>query len=250
MKRNYLSLAMIFALALAGCAKNTTDETQNPDAVTGDGSGDQSTTGDTEAPTQSRARGSTSTRGTARDTKARKITAKKPARVPGGKPADNTAGPNGLFAEAFPLKATDKLPEDFSQLGAPIESFSLPNLDIDEADFTNGFPGAKTLKENYALRFSGSINIVEEAEYELCLHSDDGSQLLLEDTLVVDNDGVHESAVETCELLYLAAGEYMLEVRYFQTSGPLLTMHMAWAINGGDKVIVPTDVLFKPATGG
>ena len=102
------------------------------------------------------------------------------------------------------------------------------------------------MKQDFAIRFSGSINITEEAEYDLCLHSDDGSQLLLENTVVVDNDGVHDAAVETCELVYLAPGEYLLEIRYFQASGPTLTMHFAWAINGGDKVIVPTEVLFKP----
>lgn len=249
MTRNYLSLAMIFALALAGCAKNKTDDTQNPDAVAGDASDGQATD-DAAAATPSRARGSTSTRSGGRTTKARKVTAKKPPRAPMPTPDNTDAGPNGLLAEAFAIKPTDKLPEDFSALGAPVESFSVANLDIDEADFTNGFPGAKTLKENYALSFTGSINIVEEAEYELCLHSDDGSALLLEDTLVVSNDGVQDSPVETCELVYLAAGEYMLEVRYFQASGPLLALHMAWAINGGDKVIVPSEVLFKPATGG
>src|SRR5690606_39671505 len=67
-----------------------------------------------------------------------------------------------------------------------------PNLDYDEVDAAEGFPGLKNLAQNYALKFSGSINIVEEAEYELCLHSDDGSQLLLEDTVVVDNDGRSE----------------------------------------------------------
>jgi hypothetical protein len=247
MTRNYVSLALIFAVSLAGCAKNTPDSTQNPDTVANDGDGDGQTDG---ASTPSRARGTTSTHGSKGGTKARKVTAKKPARVNPPKPDNTETGPNGLLAEAFTLKGSDKLPEDFAALGAAVETFTVPNLDIDEVDFTNGFPGAKALKDNYAIRFSGSINIVEEAEYELCLHSDDGSQLLLEGTLVVDNDGVLEAPAESCELVYLAAGEYMLEIRYFQVSGPLLALHMAWAINGGDKVIVPTDVLFKPATAG
>lgn len=249
MTRTYLSLAMVTALALAGCTKNqTTDSTQNPDVAAGDG--DQSASGEGDAAaSSSRARGSTATRSGARPTKARRVTAKKPPRAPvePTTPDESETGPNGLLAEAFALKTADGLPDDFAALGTPVESFELPNLDIDEDDFTNGFPGAAGLKEKYALRFSGSINIVEEAEYELCLHSDDGSQLLLEDTLVVDNNGVHDSPVEACELVYLAPGEYLLEVRYFQASGPLLALHMAWAINGGDKVIIPTEVLFKPA---
>jgi hypothetical protein len=238
---------MVSVFVLAGCAKKQNDETQNPDAVTdGDGSADS---GDA-ATASSRARGSTATRSGGRNTKARKITSKKPPRpvvVPDG--ADPDAGPNGLLAEGFALAAADAVP-DFSALGAPSASFVVPNLDFDDTDSAEGFPGAAALTSNYGVRFSGSINIVEEAEYELCLHSDDGSQLLLEDSLIVDNDGVHESAVETCELVYLPPGEYKLEIRYIQADGPLVTMHFAWATNGGDKVIVPTDVLFKPGTAG
>jgi hypothetical protein len=234
---------LVFALALGGCHKQPSEETQNPDAVAGDGS-----TSDTDGASKpSKARGATSTHSGGRNTKARKLTAKKPARAPVVKPEEK--GPNGLIATAFSL-ASDKLPEDFALLGTPLETFEVPNLDFDEIDYTSGFPGSKALKENYAIQFSGSINVVEEAEYELCLHSDDGSQLLLEGTLVVDNDGVQEAAVETCELVYLAPGEYMLEVRYFQATGPLLTLHMAWAINGGEKTIVPKEVLFKPVTSG
>jgi hypothetical protein len=235
---------LVFALALGGCAKKPSEETQNPDSVAGEGD-DGSTDGASAKP--SKARGATSTRSGGRNTKARKLTAKKPARAPVVTPEEK--GPNGLVATAFSL-ASDSLPEDFALLGAPLETFEVPNLDFDEIDFTNGFPGSAALKENYALQFSGSINVVEEAEYELCLHSDDGWQLMLEGMLVVDNNGVHEAAVEACELVYLAPGEYMLEVRYFQASGPLLTLHMAWAINGGEKTIVPKEVLFKPATAG
>ncbi|PRQ03716.1 PA14 domain protein [Enhygromyxa salina] len=243
----FLTLPMISLLALAGCAKNQSDETENPDAAA---DGESTADGADGAATQSRARGSTVTRSAGRLTKARLVTSKKPPRavvdIPEG---EEESGPNGLFAEAYSLTAVDALP-DFTSLDAPVESFEVANLDIDEDDVSNGFPGATDLSENYALRFSGSLNILEEAEYELCLHSDDGSQLLLEDTLVVDNDGVHDSPVEACELVYLAPGEYALEVRYFQATGPLLAMHFAWAINGGEKVIVPSEVLFKPDSAG
>ena len=246
MMRTYLSLATVLMLAMTGCANRKTDETQNPDADGGTGTVDGTDGADDEAKTPSRARASTAARGAGRNTKARKITAKKPARVPIDKGSSGeTGGPNGLLAQAFKLDSAESLP-DFASLTAVNQTFEVPNLDYDEVDAAEGFPGLKNLAQNYALKFSGSINIVEEAEYELCLHSDDGSQLLLEDTVVVDNDGVHDSPVETCELVYLAPGEYQLEIRYFQASGPLLAMHFAWAINGGDKVIVPSEVLFKP----
>jgi len=252
MTRNYLSLALtVSALALAGCAKNQTNDTQNPDgtgAVGGqDGAGDGADQGDAVA---SRARTSTAPRGKARNTKARTVTAAKPPREP-DQPGDDdpVEGPHGLFVEAFALDAATGLP-DFASLGAPIQTFVVPNLDFDGPDASAGFPGFTKLTQNYALRFSGSINIVDEAEYELCLHSDDGSQLLLEDTLLVNNDGVHDGAVEACELVYLPPGEYRLAVHYFQGTGAGLAMHFAWGMDGGDRSIVPSSVLYKPASAG
>lgn len=257
MNRNYLSSFMALAkvptlaltasmLMMAGCAKKT-DPTQNPDSSAGDsGSVDGSDGADGGEQKPSRARTSTAPRGVDGKVKVRKFTAKKPPRAPMDNAPNEDEGPNGLVAEAFSLESAEALPTDFADLGAVAQTFVIPNLDVDEVDAAEGFPGLTAVQENYAIKFSGSINIVEEAEYELCLHSDDGSQLFLEGTLVVDNDGVHDSAVEACELVYLPAGEYQLEVHYFQGSGPLLAMHFAWAVNGGEKIIVPSDVLFKP----
>jgi hypothetical protein len=251
MTRTYLSLAIGptlvltgFVLALTGCTNKNTDGTQSPDASGDSGAVDGTDSADGGEATPSRARKSTAPRGADRNTKARRITAKKPARAPVNNVPTEEEGPNGLLAEAFVLESAESLP-DFAALGSVAQSFAVPNLDVDEVDAAQGFPGLN-LKSNYALKFSGSINIVQEAEYELCLHSDDGSQLLLEGQVVVDNDGVHESAVEACELVYLAPGEYQLEVHYFQAEGPMLAMHFAWAIDGGEKVIVPREVLFKP----
>jgi hypothetical protein len=244
MTRTYLSFATVFVLAIAGCANKNTDATQNPDGTAGDsGAVDGTDSAGDGTQTPSRARKSTAPRGASHETKARRVTTKKPPRAP-LKPKEE-ASPNGLLAEAFALESAESLP-DFTALGSVAQSFAVPNLDVDDTDVAEGFPGLTALTQNYAIKFSGSINIVEEAEYELCLHSDDGSRLLLEGQVVVDNDGVHESAVEACELVYLAAGEYLIEVQYFQAEGPMVTMHFAWAINGGDKVIVPTEVLFKP----
>jgi hypothetical protein len=238
MTRPYFSLAMVLALASAGCAKNQSDQTQNPDG-SDSGSVDGSD-GSSEADGPSRARSSTSARGVDRSTKARKVSAKKPPRTPtDGVPADDDTGPNGLLAEAFALESPAALP-DFTSLGAPAQSFSLRSVDHE-----GSIPGL-TLQDDFALRLSGSINILAEAEYELCLYSDDGSQLYLEDFLVVDNDGLHDEAVEACELVYLEAGEYGLEIRYFQAAGSSTALFFAWAVDGGDKELVPAEVLFKP----
>ncbi len=159
------------------------------------------------------------------------------------KPADSL---NGLLGEVFPLGGEVTALPDFSSLGDPSAIIAVPNLDIPVRGFDQGFPGVDgDLVEWFAIRFNGSFNVVEGGEYDLCLNSDDGSKLYLEDTLVVDNDGVHSSQ-EACELVYLEPGEYLLRIEYFQGPRNQIALEFFWAKDGGEKVIVPSDVLFRP----
>lgn len=243
MIRNYLTSASLFAMALLlvpGCGKKN-EETTNPDGTVTDGTDAQ----DGAAGTSSKARGATATRGAGRPTKARATTVKsaKPPRKPTS--PSEPASLNGMAIEAWAIDSASALP-DFAKLGAATEMSAIDMVNIADRDATEGFPGLK-LTQDYAVRLNGSINITTEAEYELCLNSDDGSQLLLENTLVVDNDGVKDEAAEVCALVYLTPGEYQLAIHYFQAQGPRLALQFAWAQDGGDKQLVPSEVLFKPA---
>lgn len=245
MIRNYLTSASLFAMALLlvpGCGKKN-EETNNPDGA-GDGDVVDGTDGQGgSAETPSKARGATATRGAGRPTKARAtpMNSAKPPRKP-----SEPATLNGMAVEAWAIDSATALP-DFSSLGTATEMTTIDMVNIADQDATAGFPGLKKLTENYAVRLNGSINITTEAEYELCINSDDGSQLLLENTLVVDNDGVKDEAAEACALVYLTPGEYQLAIHYFQAQGPRLALQFAWAQDGGDKQLVPSEVLFKPA---
>ena len=106
--------------------------------------------------------------------------------------ADTSAA--GLVGKVYKLDAPAEGELEFDGLEA-VGSIALANLDIAStgaSDFDMSLTG-------YAIRFSGSLNVTQEGEYDLCLNSDDGSRLLLMETLVVDNGGVHEAA-EVCEI--------------------------------------------------
>jgi hypothetical protein len=141
------------------------------------------------------------------------------------------------------LASTTKLP-DFAAIGALTSIFIAPNLDATAASPLTGAPA--TLKSPVALRFTGSLNVVTANDYKLCTKSSDGSQLYIEDTLVVDNDGVHAEATEVCELVNLEPGAYKFEVRSFHVTGPIL-IQTTWAA-GKDAAAeaIPTRSLFKP----
>lgn len=159
-----------------------------------------------------------------------------------GKPATDL---HGLLGLVFPLPAgSNKLP-DFSGLGSPAATIVAPNLDM-AAALPKAIPTpAGALGTNVALRFIGSLNIVEGAEYKLCLSSDDGSALYLQKTPVIDNNGVHRS-LKKCELVYLEAGEYEMEVHYFNGSSPEMQLQLSWSKAGGEEQVVPSSALYRP----
>jgi hypothetical protein len=244
MIRTYLTAAPLFAMALLlvpGCGKKN-EETQNPDGA-GDGVVDGTTDQGDTAETPSKARGSTATRGAGRPTAARTKTVKseKPPRAP-SKPTSI----NGMNVEAWAIDAGATALPDFNAFGVAEQKTTVESVNVGDRDAAEGFPGLK-FTSNFAARLSGSINITTEAEYELCLNSDDGSQLMLEGTLVVDNDGAKDEATEACAPVYLSPGEYVLTIHYFQGDGARMALQFAWSQDGGEKQLVPTEVLFKPA---
>jgi hypothetical protein len=162
-----------------------------------------------------------------------------------GKPAP---APNGLLGEVFVVTdaALASMP-DFSALGEPVAVIGIGPVDIAATRFEQGFAGPSgKVSTNFAIRFTGSLNVVTAGEYDLCMTSDDGSRLFLEDNLVLDHDGAHDAS-EKCELVYLDAGEYMLRLEYFQGASEGVALQLMWALDGGEKLVVPVDALFRPA---
>src|SRR5205085_5164434 len=73
----------------------------------------------------------------------------------------------------------DKLP-DFSQLKPKVSGVAF-GFDL----------GVAKRQSNFAIQFEGYFRIDREAEYNFALTSDDGSRLLIDGKLVVNNDGIH-----------------------------------------------------------
>ncbi len=266
MIRNSLLLVASFGL-LAGCASSSANNqpTQNPDAgkVTYDAGGQPITDGgsagngatdpvDGGSATAPKGRDSTSTRAGGFKPKAvKKIASAKPPKAepapvdPKAKPGRvPRVDPNGLLVEAFTIPAaTDKLP-DFAALTLG-SIFATGPVDGNPTTPLTGAPA--TLKAPTALRFTGTLNVTTANEYLLCTKSSDGSALFIEDTPVVDNDGIHAEAVQVCELVSLEPGEYKLEVRSFHVTGPVF-VQLLWAVGkDGTPATISKTSLFKPA---
>jgi len=100
----------------------------------------------------------------------------------------------------------DFLP-DFSTL-TPVASGQSPTIDLSVTSEVN----------NFALVFTQQIIVGDEGDYHFSATSDDGSKIFIDNTLVVDNDGLHGPETVNNSIL-LVPGTYSLRVEYFERDG-------------------------------
>lgn len=72
--------------------------------------------------------------------------------------------------------------------------------------------------DNFGLAFEGKMTVDQDGLYQFALGSDDGSQLYLNDQLVIDNDGFHGMIVKKASLA-LRKGTYPVKVLFFEGGG-------------------------------
>lgn len=157
-----------------------------------------------------------------------------------------TTATNGLLANVYRIaQPVTELPAA-DTLGEPFATFGVDNLDIPSGEFKGSFIGKDAdVKEWFAVHFRGSLNVTEAGTYNLCLNAGDGALLFIDQTPIVDNDGVHDTQ-EKCESLAIEPGEYQLDVMWFQAAAGELGLQLTWAKDGGAKVAIPKENLFPP----
>jgi hypothetical protein len=103
--------------------------------------------------------------------------------------------------------------------------------------------GPEQRTEYSALRFRGALIVPEDDVYVFSLSSDDGSDLWIDEVLVIDNDGLH-GTLEKRGHIALAAGLHALEVNWFNKTGGA-ELNLEWAPLGGE--LQPVTELAHPA---
>ncbi|MBN2091192.1 family 20 glycosylhydrolase [candidate division KSB1 bacterium] len=84
--------------------------------------------------------------------------------------------------------------------------------------FTFNVDKIKQQDENFALQFKGFIEIPISGEYTFYLISDDGGKFFINDSEVINNDGVHGDK-EAVGKIMLSSGKYPCTIQYFQGYG-------------------------------
>ncbi len=99
----------------------------------------------------------------------------------------------------------------------------------------------------YAIRYRACLNVPADGTYTLYTQSDEGSRLLLNDQLVVNNDGVH-TVQEASGTVTLTAGMHPMEVQYFDREGAQ-ELTLLWEGPGLAKQVIPSTALSVNETG-
>jgi len=104
---------------------------------------------------------------------------------------------------------------------------------IDYKETLGNFAGSG-MSEDVAALFQGYLHI-DPIITQICITSDDGSKLFLDDVLVVDNDGLHATRRRCAGV---SSGVYKLDLEYFEKGGHA-TLILEWSDPDRGRRVIP-----------
>ncbi|HEY6572541.1 MAG TPA: PA14 domain-containing protein, partial [Candidatus Eisenbacteria bacterium] len=153
---------------------------------------------------------------TARDAGGAQSTATVTVEVQDYKAPDTAAGAvAGLQVRYYNVPPLDGSLGSMPALSNPFRIETVPSLSI---PMTDGVVGESGLKDKVAARFTGSISLPSAASYTFYLTASDGAKLYIDNTLRVDNDGLH-GIQERSASVSLTAGAHDVRVDYYEETG-------------------------------
>jgi hypothetical protein len=140
----------------------------------------------------------------------------------------------GVAYEYYEVSDLSVLP-DFDVL-TPVLTGFVSNFDI----------SARERDEGFAFRFTGLVDVPADGVWTFSTRSDDGSQLFIDGTLVVDNDGQHPVRERSGQVA-LSAGSHDIVVTMFEWIGSEV-LEVFWEGPGVAEQPIPNDRLFSWST--
>lgn len=98
-------------------------------------------------------------------------------------------------------------------------------------------------EDNFAFRYTGYINVPTPGLYTFYTNSDDGSQLLIGNTVVVNNDGLH-TLTEVSGSIGLRAGKHAITITFFEGTGSAV-LATRYSGPGIAKQAIPAGVFYR-----
>jgi PA14 domain len=142
-------------------------------------------------------------------------------------------GPGALKARICFIPETTRFLKEIPNCSAIYEQF-LDEINVPPRDFSAGFPGFEDRTEYFAVDIAGTFSVSEAGSYRFRLKSDDGSQLFIDNRLLVDNDGIHDAISKRGEV-ELRSGRHRIRVWYFQGMKFQLALQLFVTPPGGSE---------------
>jgi len=126
-------------------------------------------------------------------------------------------------------------------------SFYMDKFDVTARDWQQGFPkfpaSLSHLRENYAVRCFTRLRVTQAGSHIFSITSDDGMRVLLNNTPVLQDDGLHAPRTASATTT-LVSGLYNLEVQWFQGPRTQIAAELKWATPGNPNLryIEPSDM--------
>ena len=99
----------------------------------------------------------------------------------------------------------------------PVATFYTNTFDVDERQQVQGFPGISKRSSWFMIEYTGAFTVGKDGAYDFRLHSDDGSYLFIDGTMVIENDGKHQPTSRSGSIT-LQTGLHQLKLLYAQTT--------------------------------
>lgn len=130
------------------------------------------------------------------------------------------SGDTSFFGLIFRTQPGATSLPDFSKM-RPIGALFTNTLEVGKDSKLTGFPGVdKARTTDFALRYEAKLNVGKEADYHFRIVSDDGAKLMIDDMVIVDNDGVASAGPKEAKGgAHLVKATHLIRIDYFQAQG-------------------------------
>lgn len=151
-----------------------------------------------------------------------------------------------MLCHAYDFTGRSQLASDLAT--APhLGSFYMDKFDVTARDWQQGFPkfpaSLSHLRENYAVRCFTKLRVTHAGAHTFSITSDDGMRVLLNNTPVLQDDGLHAPRTASAST-NLVKGLYNMEVQWFQGPRTQIAAELKWTTpsNSTLRYIEPADM--------
>lgn len=149
--------------------------------------------------------------------------------------ADAVVAVSGLTEEIFYFTQGPRISMVTKMIPDIIQSVQTVNVPATHDNWVGSIAN-----EDFAVRYSGFLLVEKEGEYEFSLTSDDGSMLYIDNSVLVDNDGLHDMSEKTGRRK-LSTGRHALMLDYSQSKGASgLILKYKGADSDDQMVVIPS----------